>query len=350
MSVAAQRALRLAIDSGRFDPVYYLHGDDEFRKSDAIAKITEAAVDRATRDFNFDAFRGSETDAARLGASLTLFPVMAERRLVVIRDVNLLKKAARAELLRYLRRPAPETVLVLAAAGGEKADAEIDALSTGVSFPPLAPDKIPAWITAHAREKGMSLADGSADLIAEAVGGDLMHAVGELDKLASYANGRAVEAADVEAILGVRRGETLGDLLDAVASRDARQAVSLIGPILAQPKTTGVQVVMFLATQTVAMGWARAARSGGMPAQRLEQEFFNLMKAGGGFPGRPWGEAAKCWARNLPKWNGGDLTRAVRLIGAADLALKDTRVSTDEAVLTSLVLALCAPSGSAEAA
>jgi DNA polymerase-3 subunit delta len=107
---------------------------------------------------------------------------------------------------------------------------------------------------------------------------------------------------------------------------------------------------MFLGTQAVAMAWARAARNTGLPAQRLEPEFLNLMRAGGGFPGRPWGEAARCWARNLPKWNASDLARGVRLIGAADVALKDTRVSSDEAVLTSLVLALCVTSGKAEAA
>jgi DNA polymerase III subunit delta len=350
MSVAAQRALRLAIDTGSFDPVYYLHGDDEFRKSDAIGKIVAAALDPATRDFNYDAFRGSEADANRLGASLTLFPVLAARRVVVLRDVNLLKKQARAELLRYLKNPARETLLVLVVQAGEKTDTEIESLSTSVPFPQLAPDKLPAWIASHAREKGMELTDGCAALIAEAVGGDLLHAVGELDKLASYANGRAIQEADVEAILGVRRGETLGDLLDAVAGRDAANAVRLVGPVLAQPKTTGVQIVMLLATQTVAMAWARAARSGGLPAQRLEQEFFNLMRAGGGFPGRPWGEAAKCWARNLPKWSAADLARGVRLLGAADVALKDTRVSSDEAVLTSLVLSLCVAPNHAEAA
>jgi DNA polymerase III subunit delta len=350
MSVAAQRALRLAIESGRFDPVYYVHGDDEFRKSDAVKRIVDAALDASTRDFNHDAFRGSDIDAGRLSASLTSFPVLAARRVVLVRDVNLLKKAARAELIRYLKKPASETVLVLVVQPGEKTDTEIESLSTSVAFPPLSPDKLPSWITSHARDKGVELTEGCAELIAEAVGGDLLHAVGELDKLASYANGRAIQAADVEAILGVRRGETLGDLLDAVASRDAQRAIRLVAPVLAQPKTTGVQIVMFLATQTVAMAWARAARNSGLPAQRLEQEFINLMRAGGGFPGRPWGEAAKCWARNLPKWNAQDLARGVRSIGAADVALKDTRVSSDEAVLTSLVLSLCVTSSKAEAA
>jgi DNA polymerase-3 subunit delta len=350
MSVAAQRALRQAIDSTRFDPVYYLHGDDEFRKSDAVTRIIDAALDPATRDFNFDTFRGADIDAGRLAASLTLFPVLASRRVVVVRDVNLLKKPARAELLRYLKKPAAETVLVLVAQAGEKADTEIDALGTAVGFPPLSADKLPGWIAGHARERGIMLSDGSAELIADAVDGDLIQAVGELDKLASFANGRAIQPSDVEAILGVRRGESLGDLLDAVAARNAARAASLVEPVLAQPKTSGVQVVMALATQTLAMGWGRASRSSGMPAQRLEQEYYNLMRGGGGYPGRPYGEAVKCWASNLPKWNARELARAIKLIGAADIALKDTRVSSDEAVITSLVLSLCATTGNTEAA
>jgi DNA polymerase III delta subunit len=270
---------------------------------------------------------------------------------VVIRDVNLLKKPVRAELIRYLKNPMRENVLLLVAQAGEKPDGDIDALSTSIPFPPLAPDKLPAWIATYARDRGLEIEQAAAELVAEAVGGDLVQAVGELDKLASYANGRAINAADAEAILGVRRGETMGDLLDAVARRDAAGAISLVAPVLSQPKITGVQVVMALASQSLAMAWGRAARNGGMPAQRLESEFYNLLKAGGGYPGRPWGEAVKCWASNLPKWSAPDLAAAVRLTAAADIALKDTRVSSDEAVITSLVLSMCAPSAKrAEAA
>ena len=63
MSVPAQRALRSAIDTRRFDPVYYLHGDDDYRKDDAVKQIIVAAVDPATRDFNLDVHRGGDVDA-----------------------------------------------------------------------------------------------------------------------------------------------------------------------------------------------------------------------------------------------------------------------------------------------
>ena len=47
----------------------------------------------------------------------------------------------------------------------EKSDTEIESLSTSVPFPPLSPDKLPAWIAAHAHDKGLALADGCAELI-----------------------------------------------------------------------------------------------------------------------------------------------------------------------------------------
>ena len=43
----------------------------------------------------------------------------------------------------------------------------------------------------------------------------------ELDDFASYANGATIEDEAVTAIVGVRRGETLGDLLDRVLAHDA---------------------------------------------------------------------------------------------------------------------------------
>jgi DNA polymerase-3 subunit delta len=165
--------------------------------------------------------------------------------------------------------------------------------------------------------------------------------------LASYTGGRPISAADVEAIVGLRRGETVADLLDAVAARDGARAVGLVVPVLAHPKTSAVPVVNNLAVQALAMSWARAARDAGLTVSRVESELFRLLKSGGAFPGRPWSDAVKCWSRNLARWSSDDLSNSLDHLLAADLALKDSRVSSEEGVVTSLVLALCAeaPSG-----
>ena len=61
-------------------------------------------------------------------------------------------------------------------------------------------------------------------------------------------------------------------------------------------------------------------------------------------------DAVKCWASNVHRWSHGALTRALEQLLAADLALKDTRVSSEDAIIASLVLSLChTPVGSAAA-
>ena len=349
MSVAAQRALRSAIDRKTFDLVYYLHGNDDFRKDEAVAQLVAAAADAATRDFNVDVLRGGDIDGERVATAVRALPMLSERRVVVIRDVDALHKAARSELDRYVASPARETLLVLTSLAGAKCDADLARAATVVPFDALREEEVAPWLAQRARKIGVELREDAAALLAEAVGTDLAHATGELDKLASFANGRVIEAADVEAIVGMRRGETAGDLLDAVAARDASRAVPLVNVVLSQPKSGAVPLVMALSTQALAMAWGRASYDRGMPANRMESEFFRLLKAGSAYPGRPWGEAVKCWARNLSKWSAADLARALSLLLATDLALKDTRVSSEEAVVTSLVLSLCTPARRAAA-
>jgi DNA polymerase-3 subunit delta len=341
MSVAAQRALRSAILDRTFEPVYYLHGDDDYRKEEAVAQLVAAVVGPSTRDFNLETYRGSEVDSARLSNALTALPMLAERRMVVLKDIGALKKNVRVVLDRYLAAPARETVLVLTSPAGAKPDAAAAEHATTVPFPPLGADDVTAWLIKHARKLGAELSPESAALLTDAIGSDLAHGVGELDKLMSFAAGRPIVVADVEAVVGVRRGESVADLLDAVAARNGARAAALVEPVLAQPKTTAVSVVISLTVQTLAMAWGKSSRDAGLSAGRLEAEFFKLLKAGGGFPGRPWGEAVKCWARNLPKWSEGELHAALDLLLAADFALKESRVSSEDAVLASLVLSLC---------
>jgi DNA polymerase-3 subunit delta len=342
MSVAAQRQLRSAIDDRRFDPVYYFSGGDDYRKDEAVAQLVVAAVDPATADFNLDTFRAADVDAERLDVALSSLPMLAQRRVVVLRDVGALKKAARAVLDRYLSAPAADTTLVLTSISGAKVDAAIVARATAVPFPALDSAQVMTWLAQHARKLGVQLSDDSAALLADAVGADLAHAAGEIDKLASYTGGRPISAADVEAIVGLRRGETVADLLDAVAARDGARAVSLVAAVLAHPKTSAVPVVNNLAVQALAMSWARAARDSGLSASRVESELFRLLKSGGAFPGRPWSDAVKCWSRNLARWSRDELKSSLDHLLAADLALKDSRVSSEEGVVMSLVLALCA--------
>ena len=345
MSASSLKILRDAIKRQSFDAAYYIWGEDDYQKDDAIRQLIDAALDPGARDFNLDTRRSPELDAEALGILVSTPPMMASRRIVVLRDVNGLKKDARKVLDQYLTKPASDLLLIMTAPAGSKPDATLSATSTSLQFDPLSGDRIPKWIAHRATtELGVKISEAAIELLQAAVGSDLHQLSGELEKLASYIEGNGEEIGEeaVAAIVGVRRGETQADLLDAVADRNAPRALGLIDHVLNQSKTTGVSIVMALSTQMLAISWGRARLDEGLPRARLAQAYFDLLKETGAFTGRSWGSATAIWARAADRWSRESLDRALDSLLEADVALKESRVSSEEQLLATVVLSLCA--------
>lgn len=339
------RQFMTQIKDRAFAPAYLFWGDDEWRKDAALRELLRGAVDPASRDFNLDQLRGPDLDADNVGTLLGTPPMMADRRVVVIRDVSGMKKGARAALDRYLNKPSPDVVLALTVPSGTKPEAALTNKCFSLQINAVSGEELSKWIVKQTSERfGAQITPDAVSLLQSAVGDDAGSLMMELDKAASYARGGTIDKAAIEDVVGIRHGETSSDLLDAVAARDVSKAMTLVGPVLALPKTTGVGLAMALSTQTAALGWGAAQRAKGVPLNRLAKEYFDLLKRTGAFPGRPWGEATAAWTRFVPQWTVADAERGLRAILRADERLKDTRASNDEQVLQSLVLELCTTS------
>jgi DNA polymerase III subunit delta len=344
---AGQKALRTAVQTRTFDPVYYFCGAEDYLKEEAVRQIVEAAVDPATKDFNLEILRASDVDGESLGSLLGTPPMMADRRVVVLKDVGALRKDARAALEQYLRNPSSDLVVVLTAAAGAKEDKALATRATVIEFEPLSGARIPKWIAYYAlHDLGCEITEDAIGLLQDAVGTELSQLKIELDKLASFVAGaerRVIDEHAIATMVGVRRGETMGDLLDAIGRRNASRSLELLPHVLLQPKTSAVTIVMALTTQTLALAWGRALRERGTPSQRIENELFGLLKeSGSSYTGRSWGEAVRSWARALDAWTAAELDAALAALLAADVALKESRLSSDEQLLQSLILTLCA--------
>lgn len=343
MPAADSKVLRAAVKDGVFAPAYYLYGDDDYLKDEELKRVLEAAVDPATRDFNFENLRGADLDAETLGSMLSTPPMMADRRVMVIRDAGALKKDARAMLDKYLKNPASDVLLLLVAPSGAKEDKGLVSKATAVEFAPLAGNRIPKWIAYYVEhDLKASITEGAITLLQESVGTELAQLRIELDKLISYTAGGPINEAAVEAVVGVRSGETMGDFLDAVARRDPKTALAMLGPVLQQPKSSGVTMVMALTAQTICMGWAQAQRERGAGPGKISGELFNVLKTSGSvFTGRSWGEFVSTCARESERWSARAIDDALDALLAADAALKETRLSSEEQLLANLVLTLC---------
>src|SRR3989442_8268311 len=232
------------------DTVYLLYGDEDVLKDEAVRMLVDAAV-RSSRDFNLDVRFAPDLTPESFHALVNTPPMLAERRAVVIRGVEQLgkrKTKLRDEVLRYLAAPNPTTLLVLVVAAGEEADPDILRSSTAVELDALAAERVPRWLQHRASILGLALAQDASDLLLEAVGNDLSTLSQELEKLASLSAGtsRPVTAEDVSSLVGVRRGETVFDLVEAALERRAAQGGQPGGPGLGEGGGGGGENFLFV--------------------------------------------------------------------------------------------------------
>ena len=324
------------------DPVYLLHGDEDVLKDEAIRALLDAAVG-TNRDFNLDVRYAADLTPESFHVLVNTPPMLAERRAVVVRGVEQLgkrKTKLRDEVVRYLTDPNPTTVLVLVVAAGEEPDAELARGSSAVLLEPLTADRVPRWLQHHASTLGVTLAPDAADLLLNAVGNDLSTLARELEKLASLAAsaGRAITPDDVTSLVGVRRGETIYDLVHAAMERRVARAAQLVEPVLEQAGMSGVKILSLLGTHLVGTAVARAERDRGTTVPRLPDLVFRQLLAARPYGLRGYKEEAAHWSRWSDLWSAAELSNALRAALAADNALKTATVSEDRGIVTQLVL------------
>ncbi|HYK82072.1 MAG TPA: DNA polymerase III subunit delta [Gemmatimonadales bacterium] len=337
-------ALLRSLKQGAVEPVYYLHGDESVLKDEAIRALLERVVERAARAFNVDQRNAADLDPESFYALVNTPPLLAAARLVVLRGLEQVRKGAklRQELLRYLASPNPTTVLVLVQGVGEPPDPELAQGATAVAIDPLPPARVVRWMTHRAHQLGLTLTPEAGDLLLAAVGNDLATLARELEKLAAATTdpSRAATKDDVAALVGVRRGETLEDLVEAALARQAARAAHLVEPVLAQPGMSGVRIVTGLATALLGAALARAELARGTARVRLEGRLVAHLRTARPFGLGNWEAAAARWARWAELWRARDLSRALHQALAADRALKSSSVSDERGIVEQLVLSL----------
>jgi DNA polymerase-3 subunit delta len=336
-------AVSRAIQRGEFAPVYYLHGSEDLLKEEVARAVVDRALDPALRDFNLDQASATSLDPEAVYTLCNTPPMMADRRVVVIRDVEAWKRRpkARNTLLACLERPPSDSVLLLLQGGSEETeDRELAARSTSVACDTLPAHQAVRWVTRRAAASGVAFAPGAAEHLVRVVGTGLRALCAEVEKLGAARAGAPVTEADVAAYVGVQSGETAFDWRDAVFDRDTARAARLLRPVFQRSEITGVRLVTLLGTTLLGVGAVRGVYDRN-PRARLSDAAFQVLKQSRPFGLLPWGEEARRWGRWAPEWPGERIRRGVRVLIDADTALKNTTLSDEQGIVLDAMFRLC---------
>lgn len=320
-------------------PVYYLTGPEDVLKDELVTFIVDRVLDEGSRDFNLDMRSASDLTGESLHALIETPPMLADRRVVVVKNVDQWRPNAKVwqVLDRYLEQPSPSTVLVLTH-GSERTRKSLETSAVHVVLSPLNPERLVRWVDRRAKQAGLEFSEEAARHLIAAVNTDLAQLGMEIDKLASAAPNGTVDIALVSDLVGVRRGETTHDWVDAVLSRDTTRSISMLPTVLGGAGATAVRMMITLGTGLIGVRIARRRLDAGGGDRQARDAIFNALRAARPAGLRSWKEESAAWARAASNWTRRELTHAIRAAYDCDRALKSTTVSDEIGVLSHMVL------------
>ena len=239
---AATRSRRMIEDvrSGVFAPVYLLMGEEAYYPDLVCEAIIRHALADEERDFNQTVWYGLDVDAGTVASEARSYPMMAERRLVVVKEAQQMRSLE--DLAVYVAEPMDSTVLVLLVHGlvDKRRALYKQAVKNGavLESSPLRDYEIDRWITGYYRERGLEITPDAAALLGEHAGTELGKIVLETEKLLKNlpeGTGR-VTAADIEKNVGISRQYNIFELTKALSYHDRAKSLDIAARLGAAPR------------------------------------------------------------------------------------------------------------------
>jgi len=232
------KELQNILQAGTVPGLILLYGQESFFVEKGMLAVRDAVVTPENRDFNLTQFYGKDFVPNDVVEQARTFPVFAERRLVMIKNIHESRSEQLENLLDYVADPVPETVLLLTA---EKIDARRKIFQlfkkNGVSieFKKIYENQLPSFVRDLAKSSNLTLTAGALKLFCKRVGTNLAEVQGEMEKLIGYLGERDLaDEADVAAIVSDTRIESIFDLTDAMGRGDRSTALTLLDRLLAE--------------------------------------------------------------------------------------------------------------------
>lgn len=331
MNLPADDQLEELLERGDVEGAFFLFGDAERLRRQATGRLVDAAVAPNTRDFNLDRFRGGEVEPEELASVLSTPPMMADRRAVVLEEVQELTPTGRRAVEEALESLPGGLTFVLSGQVPDRSRASfwktLKKRARTLEWSAPGEQEIPGWLMDRARERyGYELTPEAAQALAAAVGEDLSVLDAELDKLTAAAEGGTVDLEQTSALVPRVRAVDRWAWLDRVARRDYEGALESLDGLLAEASESAVGLLVGMIDQHLYLG---VALEGGRA--RVAQALGEAGK-----PYLKW--KAKVYARQARRWSRPELTRALRLMRRADRHAKSG--TGDRRVLEELLLSL----------
>jgi DNA polymerase-3 subunit delta len=246
--------------------IILVYGDDSFRAQEKVLSLRSAFEKKFDpTGMNLSVFPDTKTgkmDPDEVIRSAMSFPFLAEKRMVIARDMVADSKKKKEDWIENLNKVPASTIFILWETL-EPRELERKPLFKKLQefsevhfypFPKLEGAALTKWTSGRVIERGGTIAPDALRALVERVGDDLWQLDGEIAKLIAFADGEQITKPAVDKLVRATFDSQIFALMDAVSGRRASEVIRLLEEERASGASDGYIFAMLLRQVRILLG------------------------------------------------------------------------------------------------
>jgi len=224
-----------AVSEDRIPPVVLFHGEEPYLARLGVEQLKERVLTAGSEPFDFASLSGRDATAEAIAAQAATAPMLSDRRLTVVYELERLPASQRGKLAQYIANPVESSCLALVSydrlAGKNKFEGQLLSSAAVVECGRAIGKVLRDLARRMAEAKGAQIDDDALSVLLETTEGGLNRIANELEKLATFVGaGETITVSDVEQVAGTS-ASTLADLVAAIGEREPGRALEVLNDL-----------------------------------------------------------------------------------------------------------------------
>ena len=322
-------SLKKDISENKIGRLYLFEGEESYLKEYYLNLLSEKLIPKGNESFNLHIYDERSINPDSLLDSVESLPVMSDRKLVIIRDFDILKADSSIKpMLTDLFSDLPEYICLVflydtiefKADSRQKIYKLLQENGSVCEFPLQENHDLIPWIKRRFSSLGRTISSSDAEYLIFLCGRSMVNLSGEISKIAAYSRSSSITRADIDDTAVPVPDAVIYELTDALSSRDFAKAHEAADRLLSM-RIDSIALTSSIGRQVRQLYSACLCLKNGKGKQHL----MDIWKFRSSYPAERLLKSASslnlAWCRS-----------AIRLCASADLKLKSSSVDKEQTV------------------
>ena len=217
--------------------IYFFTGEDQYSIEQKVHEIIPMYMDDDLKDFNYNHFNEENVSSESISLALFSLPVMSEKRIVYISNIEKINAEVTELLSRFLKKNIDTTILILTGIKPDKRKVFFKEIAKhpntfSQEFKQKNDREIMQWMKNYISSKNMKISNKGLMLLSISISSHLSNIASEIDKLIEYSSGSEITEDTIESVLGISKEFNIFKLQTSVVNKDLSKAINICDNII----------------------------------------------------------------------------------------------------------------------